>query len=346
MKKVFISSVISDFEQYRQAAKRAVEIMGDRPVMSEDFGARPYSPEKACITEVETSDVYIVILGEKYGFLTSEGISVTQAEYRAAKDSGRPILAFIKRCEMEAEQDAFRQEVEKYQEGLFRAAFNGPEDLKDEIIKSLRLLDQMQNAVSEDEFNERVKQHLSSVSNYTYHNGPQLNIGIWPNPSKDADIVDIEHKLDYIFTKMCQGGLAVMKDGYEPITQRDWTGIKTGNSIIAFFADGLILLILSPVVEKEGFHFSSHFAPPSRIKQLAVSSRQFIEANSCWLHMGLKEMNYTSVKEMPEENQTSMTMRTSGENMADFRKLFVPFTDQAYSSWLDQGIKGFQRIFS
>ncbi len=58
-KKVFISSVISDFEEYRHANKRAVEIMGDRPVtclrashrqMSEDSGARPYSPEKACIT--------------------------------------------------------------------------------------------------------------------------------------------------------------------------------------------------------------------------------------------------------------------------------------------------------
>ena len=37
MKKVFISSVISNFEEYRLAAKRAVEIMGDRSVMSEDF---------------------------------------------------------------------------------------------------------------------------------------------------------------------------------------------------------------------------------------------------------------------------------------------------------------------
>lgn len=57
MRKVFVSSIITDFEEYRTAVRRAVEIMGDRPVMSEDFGARPYSPEKACITEVEP-DVY------------------------------------------------------------------------------------------------------------------------------------------------------------------------------------------------------------------------------------------------------------------------------------------------
>lgn len=42
--------------------KRAVEIMGDRQVMSEYFSARPYSPEKTCLTEVETTDVHIVIL--------------------------------------------------------------------------------------------------------------------------------------------------------------------------------------------------------------------------------------------------------------------------------------------
>ncbi|RJQ18907.1 MAG: DUF4062 domain-containing protein [Nitrospiraceae bacterium] len=69
MQKVFISSVITDFEEYRKAAGKAVEIMGDRPVMSEDFGARPYSPEKVCVTEVETSDIYLVLLGEKYGFV-------------------------------------------------------------------------------------------------------------------------------------------------------------------------------------------------------------------------------------------------------------------------------------
>ena len=55
MRKVFISSVISAFEEYRQAAKRDVEIMGDRLVMSEDFGVRPYSPEKACILIKKTS---------------------------------------------------------------------------------------------------------------------------------------------------------------------------------------------------------------------------------------------------------------------------------------------------
>ncbi|NIA31891.1 MAG: hypothetical protein GWP06_18520 [Actinobacteria bacterium] len=40
------------FKKYRQADRRVVEIIGDKPVMSEDFGARPYSPEKACVTVI------------------------------------------------------------------------------------------------------------------------------------------------------------------------------------------------------------------------------------------------------------------------------------------------------
>lgn len=41
--KVFISSVVRGFEQFRAAAKDAVETLDMKPVMSEHFGARTYS---------------------------------------------------------------------------------------------------------------------------------------------------------------------------------------------------------------------------------------------------------------------------------------------------------------
>lgn len=53
---VFISSVIRNFESYRAAAKKAVTLLGHVPVMCEDFGARPYSSQEACMTEVEQAD--------------------------------------------------------------------------------------------------------------------------------------------------------------------------------------------------------------------------------------------------------------------------------------------------
>ncbi|MCP4288431.1 MAG: DUF4062 domain-containing protein [Gammaproteobacteria bacterium] len=40
---VFISSVIGEFEEYRQAAKEAIELLDQKPVVSEHLAARPYS---------------------------------------------------------------------------------------------------------------------------------------------------------------------------------------------------------------------------------------------------------------------------------------------------------------
>ncbi|MBR9691047.1 DUF4062 domain-containing protein [Candidatus Woesearchaeota archaeon] len=56
MKKIFISSAISgserifDFAEYLHAAKKVAEIMGDSPVMSEDFSAGSY-PLIHCFTK-------------------------------------------------------------------------------------------------------------------------------------------------------------------------------------------------------------------------------------------------------------------------------------------------------
>ena len=44
---VFVSSLISGMEEDRAAVRRAIERLGHRAVMAEDFGARPDSPQVA-----------------------------------------------------------------------------------------------------------------------------------------------------------------------------------------------------------------------------------------------------------------------------------------------------------
>ena len=95
MKKIFVSSVIKDFEAFRQAAQTGIELLGHAPVMAEKFSSRTYSSEVACISEVQNSDLVVLVLGNKYGFKTSENISVTHSEYLAAKKTGKPILVFV-----------------------------------------------------------------------------------------------------------------------------------------------------------------------------------------------------------------------------------------------------------
>lgn len=345
MRKIFISSVVTGFENYREAARKAVELMGDRPVMCEEFGARPYPSDIACIAEVESSDIYLLIMGEKFGFTGPSGESVTQMEFRAAKASGRPILAFVQDCSMDVPQVAFRKEVEDFTSGFFRSKFRTPEDLKDSIVLSLRQLNQAQQAVPEEEFIGKVDRAVSAIIGYSSGRDPLLSLAFLPQPMRDVDIVGIEAKLDLFFTVLCAKGVLVMREGYKPECHRDWTGIKSKNASVAFFADGLILLLLSPI-ERRDDYFSGSFAPPSRIKSLVTGAFPLVEASGCWASMKLSGMDHVMVKELPEGKITSLSMRMHGDTEAGFNKLFIPLTAASYESWIEQCLKRFQRIFS
>ncbi|MFQ5686212.1 MAG: DUF4062 domain-containing protein [Candidatus Scalindua sp.] len=345
MRRVFISSVISGFEEYRNAARKAVEIMGDKPIMSEDFEARPYSSDVACISEVETSDFYVLIMGMDYGYLTSEGISVTHKEYRVARKLDMPILAFIQDCEKEETQASFQKEVEDYQSGVFRAKFSDPNDLKDEIIKGLRELHLMKQTASPEKFKERIEVALKQIKGFSFFDGVELVIIWWPQPTRNIDIVTLEAKLDEKFTQMCSSKLAIMRDGYEPELKRDWTGIKSQNNTLAYFDDGLIVFMLDPIIKKEGFVFSNYFAPPSRIKELCSGAYEIFEGNNGWCYVGLENMDNVFVHELPGSGN-SISFPMDQEDSASFNKLFIPNTPTVYNQWIDMCINRFKRIFS
>ena len=65
--KVFISSLVSGFGPFRAAARRAVETLRHTPVMAEDFGAMPSSPQVACLQGVRQSDIVVLVLAKGYG---------------------------------------------------------------------------------------------------------------------------------------------------------------------------------------------------------------------------------------------------------------------------------------
>ncbi len=50
--RVFISSVITGYERYRDAVAAAVESLGHAVVRAEDFGALPGTPQQACLDGV------------------------------------------------------------------------------------------------------------------------------------------------------------------------------------------------------------------------------------------------------------------------------------------------------
>jgi hypothetical protein len=92
--KIFISSLILGMDPFRAAAREAVTTLRHEPIMAEDFGASPNSPQIACLTGVRQADLVVSMLGKDYGALQPSGLSATHEEYREAKGQ-KPVLAFV-----------------------------------------------------------------------------------------------------------------------------------------------------------------------------------------------------------------------------------------------------------
>lgn len=88
-KRVFISSVMEGLEDERCAVAQAIREIGAEGAWFEEFGARDQDPEQAYLNEVDLSDVYIGILGSRYGGQDrATGYSATHAEYLRAVERG------------------------------------------------------------------------------------------------------------------------------------------------------------------------------------------------------------------------------------------------------------------
>ena len=135
--KVFISSLISGFEEYRAAARDAVRALGHEPVMAENFPSQPNSPQVACLSGLRQSALVVLLLGERYGAPQSSGLSATHEEYRDARGK-RPVIAFVQEgVSRDPEQQAFTTEVQGWEGGLFRGGFSTPAQLKDGITRAI-----------------------------------------------------------------------------------------------------------------------------------------------------------------------------------------------------------------
>jgi len=345
MKSVFVSSVIRGFETFRQAAKEAVELLGHSPVMSEEFGARPYSAETTCLAEVEQAEVYLLVLGKEYGFLTEEGISVTESEFRVARELRKPILAFVQNGEMETRQANFKAEVEHYHGGLFRASFASEGELKDAIIRGLKRLEVKDSAIGESEFESRVSRATESLRRHCsdWNEPPEMVVAFLPQPERSVDIVQLESQLDNLFFALSESGMTSLRDGYQPLVDRDFTGLKTKRLCLATFDDGMLVLIMHPAVDGEGL-FSGHFVPPVGLTDALTGFHRLIKAHSGYVRVALRNMGGAYVANPPGGN--ALFMKLFGEEEAGFTELFVPLSDAGYRAWIDQSIRRFSRIFS
>lgn len=93
---IFISSTYIDLIDERKTLEDTILNMGHFPVGMEQFSASDDSQWSVIKQTIDCSDYYLLIISNRYGSLTEEGISYTEKEYNYAQSKGIPVIAFIK----------------------------------------------------------------------------------------------------------------------------------------------------------------------------------------------------------------------------------------------------------
>lgn len=184
--KVFISSLIVDMEAFRVAAQEAVLQLGHEPVMAEHFGAKPHSPQIACLDGIRQSGAVVLLLGSGYGSKQGTGLSATHEEYREAKGS-RPVIAFVQEgITPEADQAEFIKEVQAWEGGLFRGSFSTAEKLKANITRAIHewQLSMVAGPLSPENMLQQAIKNVTAEQEEYRHSTPSLVLAITAGPEQ------------------------------------------------------------------------------------------------------------------------------------------------------------------
>ena len=129
--RVFVSSVMKGYEEYREATRVGIRQAECDAVLAENFAARGTSSRNACIDGVQSADALVLLLGPRYGWVAPSGRSATEEEYQEARHRHMPILVFVQDgISKEPDQQEFIDRVEDYIHGHFRKSFQSSNDLK------------------------------------------------------------------------------------------------------------------------------------------------------------------------------------------------------------------------
>lgn len=95
---IFVSSTCYDLSQIRDDLKRCIIELGHNPILSElkDFPVDPMkSNSENCINAINNeADIFVLIIGDRYGSVLETGKSITNTEFIAALSKGIPIYTF------------------------------------------------------------------------------------------------------------------------------------------------------------------------------------------------------------------------------------------------------------
>ena len=150
MKRLFISSVQKEFEHERAAIKRMIE---SDPILKPyftvfvfeiDAPASDKSTQQVYLEEIEKSDIYLVLIGNRYGYCREGELSPTEQEFDKARELGLTKLVMVRGSDNSKREDREARFLDKVSKERVRVRYQDAEpeqaveDLLDEVRNSLR----------------------------------------------------------------------------------------------------------------------------------------------------------------------------------------------------------------
>ena len=164
--KVFISSVQKEFTKEREALYQ--HFLGNallsnffEPILFEKLPAASVAPDKVYLDEVESSQIYLMLLGTEYGYEDGNGLSPTELEYRHAQAYNKNCIAFIKWSSAVKRHEKEMVLISKVQNTLSYKRFETTEQLIDEVDKTFVALLKHKGLIQLKDFDETIQPNAS-----------------------------------------------------------------------------------------------------------------------------------------------------------------------------------------
>ncbi len=158
MVRIYISSTYEDLIEYRKVVYEALKKYNPSitVIAMENYVARDQRPLDACLKDVASCDIYIGIFAWRYGFIPEDKkenpdkLSITELEYRKAKEIGIPCLIFLLDDKMswplsfidgteqsETNKDNINRLRKYFKNSYITSFFKNPDNLASQVVPAV-----------------------------------------------------------------------------------------------------------------------------------------------------------------------------------------------------------------
>lgn len=225
--RVFISSVRRGLEEERDALPGLITAIGHTPVRFEDFTAQTVPSREACLAGVQSSDVYVLLVGPHYGHVFEDtGQSATHDEWMAATAAGMPRVVYRKAdVELDADQAAFVAEIEDYGAGVFRDTFCSTAELQTKVAGKIRELAETSGPLSFTPMTEapviQWRNQFALGGQGQQFSRTTLEVHVLPSPAAPLSARALAEVGDALAGRMRRSGLVDERAGLDTRTAQD-----------------------------------------------------------------------------------------------------------------------------